>query len=479
MFGLTDRRPMIERLALFGATGDLAGRYLLPALAALEAEGALPDGFRVVAAARQEMDDDAFRRLVAERLDAHAPKIVPGIRDRLVRRTTYADVDLADATSVAAMIDGGTGDRVAAYLALPPSLFPVAVTTLGSVGLPRGSRIALEKPFGQDYESAVALNRLLADAIDAADERSAFRVDHALGLSTVQNLLGLRTANEFLRPAWTSAHVERIDVFWEETLALEGRADYYDQTGVLRDVMQNHMLQILCLLAMDPPEDSDEAQLHDRKVAVLRALRPPGADQMRTRTSRARYTAGRVGGRRIPSYADEEGVEPDRRTETFAEVELELETERWAGTRFGLRAGKALGRRRKEAVIRFRPSARVPAGHASRDIPWNELRIGIDGPHDLVMSLTGRAAGSPGELVPLTLAGPPPRSAIPAYGRVLLDILEGGTSLSVRGDEAEHAWRVLTPVIQAFAADEVPLREYPAGSDGPAQLGFTHPIART
>ena len=451
---------MIERLVLFGATGDLAGRYVLPALAALGNAGKLPDGFAVVGAGRQDWNDEAFRQHAAARLDEHAAEVPAEARQALVHSLRYRQFDLDDPGTVAAVI-GSSANPVAAYLALPPGVFATAVTALGEAGLPEGSRTVLEKPFGEDLQSAEALNRLLDRVFGAAGEQAVFRVDHVLGLATVHNMLGMRLANRMLETAWNSAHIEQIDLLWEETLALEGRAGYYDGAGALKDVMQNHLLQVLSLIAMEPPASFGERDLRDRKVEALRALRLPG--DARSCTQRARYTTGRLaeGGRRVPAYVDEDGVDSDRGTETFAEILFELETERWAGTRFVLRAGKAMRRRRKEAVVRFRPAQHDPAGAGG------ELRIGLDGPEDLALRLIGAEAGNPPRPVPLTLTGDPPASDLPAYSRVLLDVLDGGSALSVRGDEAEESWRVMTPVLDAWAKDEVAMEEYPAGSDGP------------
>ena len=436
---------MIERLVLFGATGDLAGRFLLPALAALRAAGRLPDGFAVVAGAREELDDDAFRRLAAERLAEHAEDVPASAREWLVRALSYRTVDVADADSVARVVGSGP---VAAYLALPPSTFPAAARALAGAGVDAGSRVVLEKPFGEDLDGAVALNRLLEDLFGESVERIAFRVDHVLGMATTQNLLGRRLANRELDAAWGGEHVAQVEILWEETLALEGRAGYYDRTGALKDVMQNHMLQLLALVAMEPP-DSLEAEdgMRDRKVEALRTLTPLTADAVRSCTRRARYTAGPVDGRAVPAYVDEDGVDAGRGTETFAEVTLESDAERWRGTTFVLRAGKALGRRRKGIVVRFREPTRTPFGGPATSALW----IGIDGPEDI---------GIP--------AAPAPASDLPAYGRVLLEALEGGRALSVRGDEAEQSWRVVAPVLEGWTADAVPLEEYAAGSDGPS-----------
>jgi glucose-6-phosphate 1-dehydrogenase len=472
---------MIERLLLFGATGDLAGRFLLPALTELYDEGKLPDGFRVVGAAREDWDDETFRSHAARQLEQHAATDVSNAsREALVRSLRYRKVDFDDPGSVAKAVAAASGESlagaqaepIAAYLALPAAVFPAAVSTLGAVGLPTGSRIVLEKPFGEDLDSAVELNRLLARVAGVAGEQAIFRVDHALALATVQNLLGVRLANRVLEPLWNSTHIEQIDILWEETLALEGRASYYDKTGALKDVIQNHLLQILCLVAMEPPVSLGERDFRERKFDVLRSVRPLTPADVASRTRRARYTAGRLAntggadGRLVPDYVEEDGVDPQRGTETFAEVVLELESWRWAGTRFLLRTGKALAQRRKEAVVRFRP---VPALPFDDDEPAvNELRIGLDGPHDLTLRLTGRATGPPPHLAPLTLDAELPAPELPAYSRVLMDVLNGDITLSIRGDEAEEAWRVLTPVLQAWAENQVPLQEYPAGSDGPA-----------
>jgi glucose-6-phosphate 1-dehydrogenase len=419
----------------------------------------------------------------ARRLEQHAATGVSAAsREALVSSLRYRKADFDDQASVAEAVaeaSGGsvTGARakpVAAYLALPAAVFAPAVRALDAVGLPRGSRIVLEKPFGEDLESAVELNRLLRRVAGVAGERAIFRVDHALGMATVQNMLAARLANRVLEPVWNSTHIEQIDILWEETLALEGRASYYDKTGALKDVIQNHLLQILCLIAMEPPISLDERDFRDRKLDVLRSVRPMTPEEAASRTRRARYTGGKLApggaadGRTVPDYAEEDGVDPERCTETFAEVVLELGSWRWAGTRFLLRAGKALAGRRKEAVVRFRPVPHLPFGDGEAEPAANELRIGLDGPYDLVLSLTGMASGPPPRLAPLILDADLSAPDLPAYGGVLMDVLDGDTALSIRGDEAEEAWRVLIPVLEAWADDLVALEEYPVGSDGPS-----------
>lgn len=443
----------IDRLALFGATGDLAGRFLLPTLARLLAARELPDGFEIVGAAREALDDDGFRRLASDQLGRHAPDVPTDVRAGLVEVLRYLPVDLSDPASVARVV-AGDARPVAAYLALPPSTFATVVRTLAAVELPDGSRIVLEKPFGEDLESAVALNDLLARV---AGEDAVFRVDHVLGMATVHNLIGIRLANRVLEPLWNSTHVEQVDILWDETLAVEGRARYYDDTGALEDVIQNHLLQILCLFAMEPPSSVSPNELRDRKVDVLRSVRTLTADDVVDRTTRGRYA----------TYIDEEGVDPTRGTETFAEVLLELDSPRWSGTRFLLRTGKALGRRRKGVIVRFRPAPSLPFGPDVGVPPCNELRIGLDGPESFALHLTGSAPGPPPHLVPLVLSAALPAGELPAYSHVLLHVLQGDSTLSIRGDEAELAWRIVTPIIDAWADGRVPLQEYPAGSSGP------------
>lgn len=441
---------MIANLVLFGASGDLAGRYLFPALAALRASGRLPEDFAILGSAHECWDDDAFRRHVTERLDEHAAEVPAEHRDALTRSLRYRPADVTDAGEVASAVRPAGNEPVAAYLALPPGLFGGTVTALADAQLPKGSRIALEKPFGESLDDAVKLNDTLARAVGEAGERAIFRVDHVLGMATVQNLLALRRHDPVLAAVWDAEHIEQVEVRWEEDLALEGRAGYYDQAGALKDVMQNHMLQVLAVLAMEPPAGPGERELRDAKLTALRA-----AGTAAERTRRARYSAGHIGDRAVPAYADEDGVDPDHGTETFAEVMLELDTPRWRGTRFLLRAGKALRKRRKEALVRFRAT--------EPDRAPGYLRIGIDGPHDVALRLSG--------LAPMTMEAPPPPSDASPYGNVLLELFGGASTLSVRGDEAEEGWRVVEPVLAAWREDRVPLEEYPAGSDGPPPIG--------
>ncbi|MBO0728247.1 MAG: glucose-6-phosphate dehydrogenase [Acidimicrobiaceae bacterium] len=448
---------MINRLAILGATGDLTGRYLLPALATLRAGGHLTDTFELVAAARDDWDDAHFRQHAAAWLDAEASDVPASARTSILQSSRYRRIDLADTPSVAACI-GGDGP-VVAYLALPPSVFPAAVTALHAAGLGPDSRVVLEKPFGEDLRSATELNSLLAGLMD---ERQIFRVDHFLAMTTVQTVLGTRLANRVIEPIWNSAHIAEIEIVWEESLALEGRAGYYDGVGALKDMVQNHLLQILCLVAMEPPITVTERDLRDHKVDVLRSIRPINTANARDSTRRGRYTAGRIAERSIPAYVDEDGVDPGRGTETLAEVVLELDGWRWSGTRFRLRTGKALARDHKEVIVHFRPVPHLPF-ETTAPLPPNRLRFGLE-PENFTLELTGGGPGATFTLVPLVLQATLAPPELPAYGRLLLDVLSGDTTLSIRSDEAEESWRVVTPILDAWAKGLVPLEDYPAGS---------------
>ena len=441
---------MIERLVVFGGTGDLMGRYLLPGLAALQARGQLPAGFELVGAARYERGDEQYRAWAADWLEREAGDVEADAKASLVRATSYRRIDLADPASVKGAIAGE--GPVALYLALPPAVFPTAVSALHDAGLPKGSEVVLEKPFGEDLDSARALNRLLAERME---ERHVFRVDHFLAMTTVQNVLVTRLANRVFEPIWNCHHIAEIEIVWDETLALEGRAGYYDHVGALKDMVQNHLLQLLCLVAMEPPVSLGERDLRDRKVDVLRSVRPLSAEEVATLTRRGRYRG----------YVDEDGVEPERESETFAEVVLELDSWRWSGTRFRLRTGKALGRDRKEIVVRFRAVPHHPFGRGPEPAA-NLLRFGLE-PEGVSFELTGTGAGATPSLEPLVLSAELAPPQLPAYARILLDVLNGESTLSIRGDEAEEAWRIVTPVLDGWSSGLAPLEEYDPGSLGP------------
>jgi glucose-6-phosphate 1-dehydrogenase len=455
---------MHRRLIIFGASGDLTFRFLVPALARLAERNLLPEGFEVLGMAREDWSEERFRQRVEEALAMHLRGEVAAaqaLRQRV--RLGWRRADVTRAEEVRAALGPG-GEPVVAYLALPPGVFAPLVRALKGAGLPEGSRLVVEKPFGESLASARELNRLLAATLP---ESQVYRMDHFLGIQTAQNILGLRFGNRLFEPVWNHQHIRRVDITWDETLALEERAGYYDRAGALRDMLQNHLLQLLCLVAMEPPLSLGERDLRDRKVDVLRAVVAPRGPEAALRgTVRARYTRGTVGGRQVPGYAEEGGVDASRGTETFAQVRLHVQNWRWAGVPFVLRSGKALGRDRAEIVMHLRPvplQAFCPPGSGA-----NQLRLTFE-PEGLVLRLNVTSPHSVEHLRPLEVRADFEVSKLQAYGRLLLEVLEGSPTFFIRGDEAEESWRIVEPVLEAWDAGQVPLEEYPAGSDGPAR----------
>jgi glucose-6-phosphate 1-dehydrogenase len=452
---------MIRRFVILGATGDLASRYLLPALARLHQVGNLSDELSIVGAAQDDWGPGAFRDHIRARLERHAADIPASSRRAVVSRLDYRRADATDPAELAKVL-GGVRVPLVAYLALPPSVYAGTVRALAAVGLAEGSRVVVEKPFGEDLASAQALNRLLRGTLP---ETAVFRMDHFLGKQTVQNILGLRFANRVFEPLWNRNHIARVDIVWDETLALEGRATYYDSAGALRDMIQNHLLQILCLVGMEAPTGLNERDLRDRKVDVLRAVRRLSPEEVARLTVRARYGAGRIGDREVPAFVDEAGIDPTRGTETFTQVTLAIDNWRWAGVPFCLRTGKALARDRREIAVHFQPVPHLVFGQAT-DAEPNVLRFQLD-PDRLSLTVNINGPGDPFTLEAAELDLDLAPHELPAYARLLLDVMEGDPALSIRADEAEESWRIAEPILQAWGAGLVPLGEYPAGSADP------------
>lgn len=453
-----------RRLVILGATGDLTGRYLLGALAELGLQGSLPDDLAIVGVAREAFDTAGFRRHAAERLARYRADLGRAAHDAVVARLSYVAGDVTDPATLAGAFGDDAGDSLV-YLALPPAVFAPAIEALAAIGVCDRSRIVIEKPFGTDRSSAAALNRLL---LRHFREEAVFRMDHFLGKQTVQNILGLRFANRLFEPIWNREHLAGVDIVWDETVALEDRAGYYDRAGALRDMVQNHLLQLMCLIAMEKPEALDERRLRDAKVGLLKAVRSPSPEEVRACTRRARYRAGTIGERRLPAYAEEEGVDPGRETETFAEVTLFVDNDRWRAIPFRLRTGKALSTDRREVTVHFRPVPELVFGQAG-DPPPNRLTFRMD-PDRMVLDLSLNGAGDPFCLEPAALALDLAPQELSAYARLLLDALEGEPALSIRGDEAEECWRIVEPILQAWDGGRPSLGRYAAGSDGPPRL---------
>ena len=457
---------MIDRIVVLGATGDLARRKLMPAIGSLLEGGHLPASATVTAIGRRDWDDRQYLDWLTGGGDAR-------IGPRLASVLGYRVADVADAGELRTALEPLDAPLVA-YLALPPALFGSTIRALGTMDLPTGSRIVVEKPFGEGFDSARRLNELLHEALP---EDSIYRIDHFLHKQTVQNILGLRLANRILEPLWSRQHIERIDIVWDEVLGLEGRAGYYDHTGALRDMVQNHLLQLLALIAMEPPKTLSARDLRDRKVEALRTVRQLSGDEVARQTVRGRYTAGSVAGRQFGDYAAEEDVDAARGTETFADVVLSVDSERWAGVPFRLRSGKALAADRREITVQFRSPAPLGFGQA-HDPESNVLCLTMD-PDRIALRLNINGPGDPFDLEAIDLDVDLAGHELPAYARLLIDVLEGDPVLSIRDDEAEEQWRIVDPILAAWHRGRPPLLAYEAGSTGPAVPGPRSDGART
>jgi glucose-6-phosphate 1-dehydrogenase len=448
-----------KTLVILGARGDMTGRLLLPALVSLAGFGQLPPDLGIVAVDRDPGDDDAYRTHAREKLDAHLHDRDGKATDTLLAHMSYRQADVTSGDALRAALEGVPTPMVI-YLALPNVLFRATLEALTRAGVPPHTKLVVEKPFGADLADAKALNALIARSFD---ERDVFRIDHFLAKQTVLDVLGLRFANRIFEPVWNGDNISRVDITWYESLGLEGRASYYDRAGALRDMIQNHLLQMLALIAMDPPRSLDERDLRDRKVEALRGVMPPEPEEMAKLTRRARYTAGTAGGKELPAYADAEGVDPSRHTETYAEVIFRVSDWRWAGTPFRLRTGKAIGQDRQEIAVYFKTVPHTPFDDRNRP---NVLRFTLS-PDEIALELNINGEGGPFDLERATLAATFPVQDLPPYALLLQEVLAGDVTLSIRDDEAEELWRIVEPVLQAWERDEVPLEEYPAGSDGP------------
>ena len=463
-------------LLLFGATGDLARRMLLPSLYGLDSDGLLPDDLRIIGTARTGLDDNGFREKAVEALHEHLPPgfFQQGIAERFLARLHYVPVDINDPSGFdrLAQTVGDPCDGVAIFLSTAPSLFKPTIDGLEAAGLACPTvRMALEKPLGTDLESSREIN----DAVAAAfPEGRIFRIDHYLGKETVQNLLALRFANSMFEPLWNSAHIDHVQITVAETVGVEGRGDYYDGSGALRDMVQNHVLQLLALVAMEPPSNFDSTAVRDEKVKVLRALRPITAADAEALTVTGQYTRGAIKGEPVPGYAEEIGRESQ--TETFVALKMHVDNWRWKGVPFYLRTGKRMPDRDTEIFIQFKDvpySIFASRGATTRP---NKLIIGLQPEETISLHLMAKTPGLDRQGVrlreiPLDIglanAFSEYRRRI-AYERLLLDLIEGDPTLFVRRDEVEAQWAWIDRIRAAWAEKGVTPRPYSAGTWGPS-----------
>ena len=405
-----------------------------------------------------EWSNETWRARVMESFDSAS--VTGDTAASMVGSTEYIQADVTNPDDLQKLVEACQGVP-AIYFALPPAVVVKACIALEKVTLPAGTVIALEKPFGTDEKSAQKLNEQLLKLVP---EDQIHRVDHFLGRSTVFNLLGLRFANRIFEPLWNSEHIEKVEIVYDEQLALEGRARYYDKAGALVDMIQSHLLQVMAVLAMEPPVTLGATDVRGAKGTILRATHVFN-DDPRAFSRRARYSAGTVSDRRLGSYVDEPGVNPALETETLAEVTFGIDTWRWAGVPFTLRSGKALANRRREIVVTFKQVPHLPTGLSGLAAP-TVLRIAL-APDEMSLELNINGPGDPTVLKRVSLRADFGPGQLLAYGEILSGILDGDPALSVRGDVAERCWHIVAPVLSAWREGAVPLAEYAAGSNGP------------
>ena len=474
-------------LVLFGGGGDLAMRMLLPSLYFLEHDGLLPRDLKIIGAARSEESRQAYVDRVRETVEDKA-RVDDAWSDdawsRLSARLDYQPVDATSAESLKSLEDKIGPDPCTSFLAVSPSLYARIVTAMRAAGLARAAdRVVLEKPVGRDLESFRAIDDAVAEAFS---ENQVFRIDHYLGKETVQNLIALRFGNTIFEPLWNNLSIDHVQITVGETVGVGDRWPYYDEYGALRDMLQNHMLQLLCLVAMEPPSDLDPDSVRNEKVKVLRSLRRIQPEEAERVTVRGQYVAGEIEGRGVESYDQERGAASD--TETFVAVRADIDNWRWAGVPFFMRTGKRLPEKRTEIVIQFKPVPHSIFDGAERGhIAPNRLVIELQPDEDISLSVMNKRPGLDQrmKLQPIQMSlswgqndklAKPPRRRI-AYERLLLDALAADSTLFVRRDEAEQAWKWVDEVADAWSGGGVKPIDYAAGTWGPREADYL--LART
>ena len=465
-----------DLFVILGATGDLAQRMLFPSLYFLDADGLLPRSVKILGAARSGIDQPAFLEQLRANIAERSGKA--GVRDdawnRFAGRVSYCTADASTVDGAKALKAAmGDADLPVFYLALSPKLFAPVCGALKAAGAATpSSRVVLEKPIGHDLESSCALNAAVAEAFS---EDRVFRIDHYLGKETVQNLIALRFGNTLFEPLWNNLAIDHVQITVAETVGVGDRWPYYDEYGALRDMLQNHMLQLLCLVAMEPPANLDPDSVRNEKVKVLRSLRPY-TRVMANSTVRGQYTAGLIGGEPVAAYEIERGQASA--TETFVALRADIDTWRWAGVPFFLRTGKRLGERRTQVVIQFKGVPHSIFGDdAGAALTPNRLVIDLQPDEDIQLTLMNKAPGLSDrgmrlQSMPLSLsleksyAGPDARRRI-AYEPLLLEVMNGVTTLFVRRDEVEAAWAWIDGVADAWAEAGITPKPYMAGTWGP------------
>jgi glucose-6-phosphate 1-dehydrogenase len=447
----------IGTLVIFGAGGDLTRRLLLPGLGQL-LDSSHGRDLGLIGVGFDPMTDADWRRRVLDSFTAGGASSARAVA--VATHSAYLQADVTSPVDLARVLAAVSGTP-ALYFALPPRVTIAAISSLEKVGLPKGTVLGLEKPFGTDLRSAQALNRQLARFVP---EANIHRVDHFLGKSTVLNLLGLRFANRIFEQVWSAEHIERVDIVFDEVLGLEGRAGYYDKAGALVDMIQSHLLLVMAIAGMEPPSSLDPDDLRGSMAQVLRATHAWRGDPVAA-GRRARYGTGSIDGRTLPAYVKEAGVHPELETETLAEVTVGIENWRWAGVPFRLRSGKALAEKRQQIVITFKDVPHRPYGFTGSPGPAR-LTISLT-PDSIDLDLNINGEGNPFSIDRVSLDVKFAEGELGPYGEVLHGILSNDTTLSVRADAVEECWRIVTPILAAWRRNAVPIGTYRAGSTGP------------
>ena len=469
-------------LTIFGATGDLAKRKLLPALYNLAHEGALPERFNLIGSSRGELSHDEFRAIAKESIEQFSRREPDAdVLDALLGHVRYVTGSFDDDKAydrlkeVNAAFDEEAGIvfNRAFYLSTSPAFFPVIVGKLGEHGLDRNEgsdvRVVIEKPIGRNLAEARDLNRAFLDVLD---EGQVFRIDHYLGKETVQNMLAFRFANGLFEPIWNRNFIDYVQITAAEDIGIGTRAGYYDTSGALRDLVQNHMLQLLCLLCMEPPVNFSADEVRDEKVKVLHAIHPPEPDEVPEMAVRAQYSAGMSEGDQVKGYLEEDDVPEDSSTETYTALRLEVDNWRWAGVPIYLRTGKRLARKVTEIAVTLKPVPHLAFQQdGSVGVQPNQIILTMQPNEGASISLGAKIPGSRMRIRPVNmefLYGTAFMSQSPeAYERLIMDAMRGDATLFTRDDEVEAQWTIVDPVLASWESQSGPLPQYPAGSGGP------------
>ncbi|GAA0840619.1 glucose-6-phosphate dehydrogenase [Marinobacter szutsaonensis] len=463
-------------LMLFGALGDLAQRKLFPALYQLERAGLLAEGSRVLAIARTEADTPTVRKQLFDKLKHHVKnaEFDADVANRFLARVDYQLLDFNDPEGYEALKDwrDAPANELIVYMATPPSMYGVIARNLKAASCcNEKTRVVVEKPIGHDLESSKVIN----DELGAVyNENQLFRIDHYLGKETVQNLIALRFANNLFASQWDQNHISHVEITVAESVGIEGRWGYFDQAGQIRDMVQNHLLQLLCLIAMDPPADLSADSIRDEKVKVLKALKQITPDIMDRYVVRGQYTAGTSDGKPVPGYLEEEGANKGSDTETFVALKAEIENWRWSGVPFYIRTGKRLPEKLSQIIIHFKPAPHYIFDPDQKHLANNKLIIRLQPDEGMSLKILTKDQGLDKGMrlrqgpLELTFSETFETERIPdAYERLLWEIMKGNQYLFVRRDEVEYAWRWVDQVIRNWKDSGEPPKRYAAGTWGP------------